>query len=211
MRPVLLILAVALVAAGAVLALHDIHGTRSSAGATTEQAPAAPLPGPAAGTHRSVGDTARPLRLEIPRIGLDRSLLLLGLTRDGELQVPAFSQAGHPGWYRYSPTPGDVGPAVIAGHVDTTTGPAVFYNLSVLHRGDTIRVTRTDHRTAIFRVTRVHAFPKAHFPTHQVYGAIRSRGLRLITCGGPYDASHGGYQDNTIVFATLVRLVPTRA
>jgi len=210
-RHVLLFLAVALVAAGALVALHDTHGTRSSAGATTAQAPAASLPGPAAAAPSPARATARPVRLEIPRLGLDRRLLSLGLTRQGELAVPAMSQADRPGWYRYSPPPGDIGPAVIAGHVDSDRGPAVFYELRTLERGDRIRVTRTDHTTAVFRVTRVHTFPKAHFPTAQVYGALRRPGLRLITCGGPYDSSRGGYQDNTIVFADLVRLVPTRA
>lgn len=196
-----LALAVGLAVAGAVVGSQEEHST---AGSRHAQQPPATNPPVVVRTHRR--DPAVPVRLQIPRLGLDRRLLKLGLTKDGELQVPEMSQANLPGWYRYSPPPGDVGPAVIAGHVDSMKGPAVFYELRELQEGDTIRVRRNDGVVAVFTVTRIQLFPKAHFPTKLVYGAIRRPGLRLITCGGVYDRAHGGYQGNTIVFAKLTRL-----
>lgn len=201
-----LALAIGLAVAGAVVGAHDEH---SVAGHQHVQPPPANTP-PAVVRHQPRRDPAVPVRLQIPRLGLDRRLLRLGLTKDGQLQVPAMTQADLPGWYRYSPPPGDVGPAVIAGHVDSTRGPAVFYELRELEKGDTIRVRRDDGVVAVFTVNRVQLFPKSHFPTTQVYGAIRRPGLRLITCGGVYDRAHGGYQGNTVVFATLRRLEHSR-
>jgi sortase (surface protein transpeptidase) len=152
-------------------------------------------------------DQAAPVRLEIPAIGLDRRLLRLGLDEHGKLQVPTMAQADRPGWYRYSPTPGDIGPSVIAGHVDSTHGPAVFYRLRELDAGDTIRVRRADGRLAVFVVDKVRLVRKSRFPTEEVYGPIRYAGLRLITCGGSYDQDRGGYQRNLVVFAKLERLL----
>lgn len=176
-------------------------------------APTAAGPPPAVTRWGDVGpaapaalDRAEPVRLSIPAIRLDRPLLTLGLTGSGALAPPPLTRADTPGWFRGSPTPGNRGPAVIVGHVDSRTGPAVFWNLSTLKPGQVVVVDRSDHRHAQFRITRVQAFPKAHFPSRAVYGPLRYAGLRLITCGGPYDAARGGYQDNTIVFARLVRL-----
>lgn len=149
---------------------------------------------------------ATPVRIRIPAIRVDRPLVQVGLTRTGALATPPLTAAGTPGWFRGSPAPGDLGPSVITGHVDSRTGPAVFWNLSTMRPGQHIAVVRSDHRTALFQVTRVQAFPKARFPTRTVYGPVRYAGLRLITCGGRYDAGHGGYQDNTIVFARLLKL-----
>jgi hypothetical protein len=151
-------------------------------------------------------DRADPVRISIPAIRVDRPLLALGLTPAGALATPPMTRADTPGWYRGSPTPGNQGPAVIVGHVDSLTGPAVFWNLSTLKPGQLVVVDRSDHLHARFRITRVQAFPKARFPSQAVYGRLGYAGLRLITCGGPYDAARGGYQDNTIVFARLVRL-----
>lgn len=162
-------------------------------------APAGDVPAPLDGTQ------AQPVSLEIPAIAVNRELLQVGLAADRTLEVPPFAQADQPGWYERFPAPGDRGPAVIVGHVDSPDGPAVFSRLGTLTAGDEVRVRRSDGLTAIFVVDRVTAFPKEDFPSRLVYGAIDHAGLRLITCGGPYDAGEGGYQDNVVVFASLSR------
>jgi sortase (surface protein transpeptidase) len=162
-------------------------------------APARPLSSAAA---------ARPTRLRIPDIGVDTKLMELGLTAKRELEVPPLSRAGIAGWYRLSPDPGDVGPAVIAGHVDSKSAPAVFYRLHELVAGDLIRVTRSDRREAVFAVDRVERFAKTGFPTRRVYGATQGPELRLITCGGAFDFATGHYVDNVVVFAHIVSLTP---
>ena len=142
-----------------------------------------------------------PVRLQIPAIGVDSGLMELGLKADGSMQVPP---SGFPaGWYVGAPTPGELGPAIIAGHVDWK-GPGVFYDLHRLKPGDLVTVTRKDGRKPVFRVTRVQAFPKAQFPTKAVYGNIENAGLRLITCGGTFNSRTGHYEDNIVVFADLV-------
>lgn len=197
---------VLMAAAGLVLGLHGAPW-QDHAGSVSGAVPPLTAVGPAPAAVAPAAHAARPVRLLIPAIHLDRHLIELGLNRDGTLATPPLAHAGTPGWYRRSPTPGNVGPAVIAGHVDSETGPAVFYDLSTLRPGDRITVERSDHLRAVFTVTRVQAFTKAHFPTAQVYGRTHVAALRLITCGGPYLRSAGGYQDNTVVFADLSRLV----
>lgn len=160
-------------------------------------APAGALPAPPGRTQ------ARPVSLQIPALGVNRNLLAVGLAADRTLEVPPFEKADQPGWYERFPAPGDRGPAVIVGHVDAPDGPAVFNKLGTLRTGDEVRVRRSDDLTAVFVVDRVAAYPKDDFPSRLVYGAIDYPGLRLITCGGPYDASDGGYQDNIVVFASL--------
>lgn len=171
--------------------------------------PTAEIAGPAA----PAGDVpappgrnqAQPVSLQIPAIAVDRELLQVGLAADRTLEVPPFAQADQPGWYDRFPAPGDRGPAVIVGHVDSPDGPAVFNRLDTLTAGDEVRVRRSDGLIAIFVVDRVTAFPKDDFPSRLVYGAIDYPGLRLITCGGQYDDGDGGYQDNVVVFASLTR------
>ncbi|MBO0921449.1 class F sortase [Cellulomonas sp. zg-ZUI222] len=144
-----------------------------------------------------------PVRLQIPAIGVDSELMRLGLQDDGTLEVPP---AGFPaGWYDGAPTPGELGPAVIAGHVDWASGPGVFYELANLAAGDEIRVTRTDGTVPVFQVTAVEEHPKDQFPTDAVYGDIDHAGLRLITCGGEWDRAVRHYEANVVVFAELVR------
>jgi sortase (surface protein transpeptidase) len=171
-------------------------------GPDTTAAIAAPA-GPAPSTS-----AARPTRLRIPDIGVDTRLMELGLTEERELEVPPLTRAGVAGWYRLSPDPGDVGPAVIAGHVDSKSAPAVFYRLHELATGDLIRVTRSDRREAVFAVDGVDRFAKADFPTRRVYGATKGPELRLITCGGVFNSDTGHYLDNVVVFAHLVTLAP---
>jgi hypothetical protein len=108
------------------------------------------------------------------------------------------------GWYHLGPTPGALGPAVIAGHVTWDGLPAVFFELADLREGDLVQVARSDDRVAVFRVTQVGTYRKSEFPTRSVFGAIDHAGLRLITCGGEFDGSSRRYSDNVVVFARLV-------
>lgn len=198
-----LALSIILVISGVALGVeHWLPGTRVQGPTTALHAAGPPPDYVPSGTVNGL----LPVSLEIPRLGLDKHLLQLGLDKRGELQVPTMAQAGQPGWYRYSPAPGEIGPAVIAGHVDSTTGPAVFYRLRDLGKGDTIKVRRVDGEVAVFTVKRVELVKKKHFPTQEVYGPIRYAGLRLITCGGGYDKAKGGYQSNLVVFARLDHL-----
>ena len=142
-----------------------------------------------------------PLRLQIGAIGVDSALMHLGLRADGSMEVPP--SAFPAGWYTGGPTPGEQGPAIIAGHIDMK-GPGVFYKLHDVKPGDQITVTRADGSKPVFRVTRVSQFPKDRFPTAQVYGNIDHAGLRLITCGGSYNSRTGHYEDNLVAFADLV-------
>ena len=142
--------------------------------------------------------TGPPTRLRIAAIGVDTTLESLHLARDGTLMPPtSFAKAG---WYADGTAPGDQGPAVIAGHVDSRTGPAVFYRLRELAAGDRIDVVRGG-RTVRFTVISAAWYPKTHFPTDQVYGPTPDRQLRLITCGGVFDHRLRSYRDNLVVYA----------
>lgn len=142
-----------------------------------------------------------PVRLRIPAIGVDTELVDLGLEADGTMEVPA--GAFPAGWYTGAPTPGALGPAVIAGHVDWAGSAGVFAALDELRAGDGIAVAREDGTTAVFDVTKVQRVAKRAFPTAAVYGDLDHAGLRLITCGGAFDRQAGSYADNFIVFAEL--------
>ncbi|HEX3830215.1 MAG TPA: class F sortase [Sporichthyaceae bacterium] len=142
---------------------------------------------------------ALPTRIRIPDIGVDAAVEQIGLNPDRTVAVP--TDPSDAGWYRYSVPPGQLGPAVILGHVDAARiGPAVFYGLGGLARGDRIEVTRSDGTVATFVVTTVTEFAKAAFPTAAVYGPTNQPALRLITCGD-WDASAHAYRGNTVVFA----------
>jgi Sortase domain len=147
----------------------------------------------------TVQQTARPVWLSVPAIGVRTRLVDLGLNRNGTLQVPAGTTVA--GWFTGSPRPGAVGPAVIAGHVDSRTGPAVFFWLRTLRPGQRIYVGRADGTLAVFTVTSVRMYGKDEFPTAAVYGPVPDAELRLITCGGIFDASLGSYLSNVVVFA----------
>jgi hypothetical protein len=151
---------------------------------------AAPLP-------RSV-----PVSLRIPAIGVNARVISLGLDASGGVAVPPLRTPFLTSWYDRGSAPGQDGPAVLLGHVDSAAvGPAVFYKLGDLARGDLVYITRKDHRTAVFRVTRVALYPEQDFPTRQVYGFTPGPTLRLITCGGDYDERTHLYLDRTIAFA----------
>ncbi len=145
---------------------------------------------------------AAPVKLTIPAIGVRNSVVNLGLQPNGSLQVPL--STGVVGWYTGSPQPGAVGSSVLAGHVDSRSGPGVFYWLSTLRAGDRVYVSRADGTMAVFSVTKVQTYPKNAFPTAAVYGATPDPELRLITCGGTFDSASGHYLNNVVAYATLV-------
>jgi hypothetical protein len=143
-----------------------------------------------------------PERIVIPAIGVDADVIDLGLQDDGTMEVPSdFAQTG---WFDRGPRPGRVGPAVIAGHVDDRSGPAVFYDLAELRPGDLIEVHDADGVVVTFAVRETQQHPKDAFPTEAVYGGTAGAELRLITCSGEFDPGERSYRDNTIVFAERV-------
>lgn len=172
----------------------------AAAAAPTAGPRALPLSRPAPGLPRSA-----PTRIAIPKIKVDARIRPLGVNPDGTAEVPPLEQAQDAGWYRLGASPGEIGNAVIVGHVDSRyIGPAVFYRLGALRPGDPIVLTRQDGTTVRFRVDGVQSYPKARFPTELVYGPSDRAGLRVVTCGGKFDERQRSYLDNVIVFATLV-------
>jgi sortase (surface protein transpeptidase) len=187
----------------AALALALLVGCSKAAGRQPEPDQAA---GGAAAAHgfrsvRSYQGTPVPVRIDIPKIHVTSSLDRLGRAADGTVEVPSDWQVA--GWYAPGPRPGDPGSAVILGHVDSKSGPAVFYRLRELDRGDEIRVARADGSTVRFIVERTQQYPKDRFPTDEVYYPTLTPALRLVTCGGAFDPTAGHYRSNIIVFATL--------
>ena len=153
-----------------------------------------------------------PVSVQIPAIGVDSTLLHLGVNADGSIQVPSLvTSANDAAWYKYSATPGQIGASVIEGHVDSNHGPAVFYRLGALRPGDIIEVRLADGITAIFRVTGVREYLKSNFPAEAIYGATGYAALRLITCGGAFDYATGHYLSSTVVFASLAASRPAAA
>jgi len=145
-----------------------------------------------------------PVSIAIPAIGVSAPVMQLSQNIDGTLQVPPLSNLNLAGWYKYSATPGQKGPAVIAGHIDSTAGAAVFYKLRYLASGDRIDVTLADKQVAVFAVDGLQQTAKTSFPTSSVYGPTPDASLRLITCGGVFDSATGHYLNNVIVYAHLV-------
>lgn len=204
------LLVVGFVAAGlAALAFRPNHATGP---ATHASGVIADLPSSLSEATRSTagivqGAKARvprgaPARVAIPAIGVDAAMVPLGLNPNGTLEVPAsFAVAG---WYKLGVRPGEPGPTVIVGHVDSTSGPAVFYRLGRLRAGARVRVSWRTGSSVRFRVYAVREYAKSAFPTALVYGLTRRPELRLITCGGPFDEQTGHYLDDVVVFARLV-------
>jgi hypothetical protein len=178
-------------------------GPNSPAGVPGGPNPATGWPSAAAGgpnPFRAVPAdlSGPPTRLRVRAVGIDTELELLHLGADGELLPPRGDERA--GWYADGTAPGDVGPAVLAGHVDSKRGPAVFYRLREIEAGDAIEVTRGG-RTVGFTVTSTAWYPKRAFPTERVYGPTPDRQLRLITCGGAFDTRLRSYRDNLVVYA----------
>ena len=196
-----------------VAALALLAGCSSSGAHPADPAPATgsqtPDPAPsgldAARGFQSVRGyraTPLPVRVQIPKIGVASSLDRLGRAPDGTVEVPGPDRWEVPGWYELGPRPGDRGSAVILGHVDSKRGPAVFFRLRELRRGDEIEVTRADGSSVRFVVLRTEQYDKQR-PTDEVYYPTLTSALRLVTCGGQFDHSTGHYRSNIIVFATL--------
>jgi hypothetical protein len=143
-----------------------------------------------------------PRHLRIPAIGVDADLGNVGLQSDGTIEVP--SDWDRPARYRQGPTPGDQRPAVIVGHLDSYTGPAVFWNLASLQPGARIDIIAADGSEIHFRVRDIEVYPRSQFPTGRVYGPVPGAELRLITCGGSYSPTSLSYTSNVVVFAAAV-------
>jgi sortase (surface protein transpeptidase) len=186
---------------GLLLTRHSTPAMRPvAAGAAALPAPTGPIvaPPPSAAPK----PVAAPVSLTIPLIAVRTQLITLGLTSAGELQVPSSTVVA--GWYTGSPRPGAIGSAIIVGHIDSYSGPGVFYRLVTLTRGDKIYVKRADGTLVEFRVTSVQTYLKDRFPTEDVYGPVPDAELRLITCGGAFDTATGHYLSNIVVYATEV-------
>lgn len=159
-------------------------------------------PAPAPRVVNPVVARSAPVTLRIPALGLTVPVSKLGLNRDGTAQVPTNFQV--PGWYRLGPSPGQLGSAIILGHVDSYQGPAVFFRLRSLQPGDHVEVTLADGVITYFVVRAVVMYPKAHFPTRLVYGSHGYSGLQLVTCGGVFDTQTRSYLSNVVVYTKLV-------
>ncbi|MEV6824257.1 class F sortase [Amycolatopsis sp. NPDC051102] len=190
------LLVVAVLAAGCSAAAPPVVPPSPSVSPVSPGSPVASGPQP---LPASAG--VRPVRLRIPAIGVDAATLVpLGLGAGHQLEAPArFEDVG---WYAAGPVPGDPGPAVIAAHVDSRSGPAPFFRLRDLRDGDPVFVARSDGQETRFVVDAVQRYPKDAFPTDAVYGPAPGSALRLITCGGSFDAAKRSYRDNIVVYAS---------
>ena len=187
--------------AGLLLSRHSTPALRPvAAGVAALPAPTGPIVAP---PQSAAAQVARPVSLTIPLIGVKTNLITLGLAAGGAMQVPSTSTVA--GWFTGSPRPGAVGSSIIVGHVDSKSGPGIFFRLPELKKGDDVYVKRSDGTTAEFRVTEVQEYPKDHFPTDRVYGPTPDAELRLITCGGTFDSVTGHYLSNIIVYASQIR------
>ena len=163
------------------------------------QAPAAkPASRPGPALPRSA-----PNQLDSPSIGVSAPVTALSLNRQGTLVPPPDTDNNLVGWYQAGPSPGERGNAIVAGHVDTKTGPAVFSMLSSLKAGGKVTITRDDGILATFVVDKVRTYKKKDFPDRQVYGDTNDAQLRVITCGGAYDHTAKDYTANVVAFAHL--------
>ena len=199
---------------GVLLILAGVAAVGVAAGSQTHAPQPAPSQAGVTGASSRGPSLARslPVSVHIPAIGVDSSLLHLGLNANGTVQVPSIrTSAGQAAWFKYSATPGQIGSSVIEGHVDSQKGPAVFFRLGALHPGDTIDVKLADGVTAVFRVTGVREYAKSRFPAKAIYGSTGFAALRLITCGGAFDDATGHYLGSTVVFASLASSRPGRA
>ncbi|SDP33069.1 Sortase family protein [Klenkia soli] len=193
-------------AVGAVLALSACAGTAEPAAAPPPSSAATPSPGPATAVPTSAltpvldpASVPAPTAVSIPALGVQQDLIGLGVADDGTAEVPAdFDDVG---WFTPGGRPGARGPTVLMGHVDSTTGPAVFYALRDLAPGDTVELTTADGSTPTYTVTGTEQVAKDTFPTAAVFGATTDDVLRLITCTGAFDAGARSYTDNLVVTA----------
>lgn len=153
---------------------------------------------PSAPPGGAVEPLPEPERIRVPAMDLDERLIDLGIAGDGTMEVPA--DPDRVGWFAGGGRPGGPGPTVVAAHVDSLEGPAVFARLSDVAPGDEVLLD-TAAGTATYVVTGVRAVPRDDFPTARVFGATRRDLVRLITCHGPYDRGGAGYAENLVVTA----------
>lgn len=191
----------------AVFALGKFTHTQGSTAGPPQPANAADGPPKVFPTTGAELGFALPLHVAIPKVGLDADLLQVGLTAAGNIDVPPLDQAQKAAWYDQGPAPGQIGAAVIDGHVDSNEIPAphqgAFYKLGLVGVGDEVDVTRADHMVAVYQVDQVESVSKQEFPTARVYSPVPFAALRLITCGGDFDSTARSYVDNVIIYAHL--------
>jgi hypothetical protein len=206
-RGVLIALVIALLAVLAVLVLTLGGGPEPSTAQPPPARPVAVEPESPTGSQDALAalPKSEPVSIDIPKIGARSSLVPLGVNPDDTIQVPPVNTPLQAGWYTYAPTPGEVGPAVVLGHVDGNHQKGIFYRLKELTAGDRVSIARKDGTTALFEVTKVHQVPKQDFEREGVYDDTAGPELRLITCGGVFDRSAHNYVDNIVVYARLVQ------
>ena len=209
---VILVVGLVLVAVGAFIVAHALGAGSQLPPAAAQEIPATvstrvPF-APAAGSVAAPLTASTPMTIKIPAIGVNAPVTCLDLNKDGTVQVPPLSDHNLAGWYDRSVMPGAKGTSVILGHVDDYAGASVFYNIKNLRKGDEIDVTRADGSTAVFSVDGVQKAEKTNFPTSDVYGNVPYPALRLVTCGGPFDAKSGSYLDSIVVYAHLAIVAP---
>ena len=173
------------------------------AGCSTAEPPEAAAPVPSSVPVTKPFKGLRPTSVKIPKIGAESSLLAVAVKTDGSISVPSVHTPMQAAWYKLSPVPGDVGPAIVLGHVDGDKKPGIFFKLKDLVPGDEVDIDRSDGRKLKFVVDRVTQVPKDTFPRDAVYGNSDKPELRLITCGGAFDHAEHSYQDNIVVYANL--------
>ena len=189
------------------LALAAGCGSRQTASPIPPSVSARPpvMPSPPAARAKTAVPRSVPVRIVIPAIGVSAPVMQLGLNPDKTIQVPPLADRNLAGWYKYGPSPGQPGPAVIVGHIDSaSTGGEVFYRLRYLMKGARVYVTLADHKTEVFAVDGLQQVPKTAFPTMRVYGPVKDAELRLVTCGGVFDPAAGRYLSDVIAYAHLV-------
>ena len=197
-------MAVILLLVGGACLSVALRGHQAQLAAPARRSPSPVSTTSAPGTARvtiPVAARSVPVSLRIPAIGVSVALSSLGLNPDGTVEVPTDFQ--EPGWYRLGPSPGQMGSAVILGHVDSHLGPAVFFRLRSLAAGDEVGVTLADGVIASFVVTSVAMYPKSQFPSQQVYGSHGNGALQLVTCGGTFDTETHSYLSNIVAYASL--------
>ena len=204
-------------------ATHQSHAPKPSLAQAGTTSPVTPTPARAAATSFPPGanpaqttggpvvgptlSASVPKEIKVPAIDVTSTLLTVGRNLDGTIQVPQpgpdYNRAA---WFNGLRSPGELGPAIIEGHIDSAAeGPSVFYRLGALRIGDKIYISRTDGKVVVFAVNAVRSYPKSQFPNNLVYGATYDAALRLITCGGAFDRATGSYLSNTVVFAHLLK------
>lgn len=206
----LLVILLAVTGTGMLVLAQSTESARRTPPAPTAAATPPVAPSSPRGVAPSTGVVgmarSEPTEISIPRIGVKAKIITVGLDAAGAIEVPPLEQPDLAGWYRPGPSPGEVGSAVVVGHVDSAaTGPAVFFELGRLRAGDVVQIRRKDATVARFVVGSVASYLKSEFPTDLVYGPSDQAGLRLITCGGQFDKAARSYLSNVIVFATLSR------